>query len=253
MVVQKLVALVFLSLIFTSGCSNAYQVAALPKKVTLDSSDVVKMPTIQALEINKTIKLNGQAIIMNPENVTVNVNHANRLPVLYEPDDLVVANVRYPYSGVEERSYLRREAAEAVEELFLAAEEIGHILYFNSGYRPYLRQYELFQNAQLTHGYDQTTVAKPGYSEHQTGLAVDISSNEVNFSLTKQFGLTEEGMWVADHAHLFGFIIRYPEGKEEITGYQYEPWHLRYVGEIAADIYNQSITFEEYLQIVKKM
>lgn len=251
---HRLLALMFVCLFITAGCTNVYKARTSPEKLFVEAQEVAKISSVDSsLEENETIAVNGQSIIINPENIAVNVNHMYRLPVHYEPDDLVIANVRYPYAGVEERSYLRREAADAVEELFIAAENNGYILYFNSGYRPYMRQYELFQNAQLTHGFDQTTVARPGYSEHQTGLAVDISSHEVNFSLTEQFGFTEEGMWVADNAHLFGFIIRYPEGKEAITGYQYEPWHLRFVGDIAPDIFNKGVTFEEYLQIVKKM
>jgi D-alanyl-D-alanine carboxypeptidase len=79
-------------------------------------------------------------------------------------------------------------------------------------------------------------------------LAIDVTSESVNYQLTERFGETPEGLWVEEHAHKFGFIIRYPEGKEEITGYQYEPWHLRYLGkELAADVAESGLTYEEYL------
>lgn len=90
--------------------------------------------------------------------------------------------------------------------------------------------------------------ARAGESEHQTGLAMDISSKSVNFSLTQSFAQTREGKWLEENASEFGFIIRYPEGKEHITGYQFEPWHLRYVGKNPSlEIASRNITLEGYL------
>jgi D-alanyl-D-alanine carboxypeptidase len=90
--------------------------------------------------------------------------------------------------------------------------------------------------------------AKPGQSEHQTGLAADVSSPSVDYQLSNDYGRTAEGKWLAENAHRFGFIIRFPEGKEEITGYQHEPWHIRYVGRAAAkEIYERNLTLEEFL------
>src|SRR5699024_2575641 len=89
--------------------------------------------------------------------------------------------------------------------------------------------------------------AKPGQSEHQTGLVMDITSESVNFDLSEDFGKTPEGEWVANNAHLFGFIIRYPEGKEDITGYIYEPWHLRYLSpDVATAVFESELTYEEF-------
>ena len=91
--------------------------------------------------------------------------------------------------------------------------------------------------------------AKPGQSEHQTGLAVDVSSESVDYLLSDDYGETKEGKWLAENAHRFGFIVRFPRGKEDITGYQYEPWHIRYVGLTAAkEIHAEGITLEEYLK-----
>jgi D-alanyl-D-alanine carboxypeptidase len=91
--------------------------------------------------------------------------------------------------------------------------------------------------------------AKPGQSEHQTGLAIDITCEAMNYQLDYSFGVTDEGAWVKENAHRFGFIIRYPEGKEDITGYMYEPWHLRYVGvDLAEEVYNSGLTLEEYFE-----
>ena len=92
------------------------------------------------------------------------------------------------------------------------------------------------------------TSAKAGQSEHQTGLAMDITLKSLNYELTTSFGNTAEGKWVEKNAHNYGFIIRYPEGKEDITGYSYEPWHIRSVGvDLATKIYNSGLTYEEYL------
>ncbi|HET7615667.1 MAG TPA: M15 family metallopeptidase, partial [Bacillales bacterium] len=90
--------------------------------------------------------------------------------------------------------------------------------------------------------------ARPGQSEHQTGLSMDISTPEIGVDLDQNFGETKAGKWVAAHAADFGFILRYPKGKEDITGYEYEPWHLRYVGKKPAKtIMENHLTLEEYL------
>ena len=89
--------------------------------------------------------------------------------------------------------------------------------------------------------------AVPGTSEHQTGLTIDVSSPSAGNALEEAFGHTEEGQWLAQRAPEFGFIIRYPEGAEDITGYVYEPWHIRYVGkDLAPDIADSGLTLEEY-------
>nr|WP_262588498.1 M15 family metallopeptidase [Staphylococcus sp. IVB6181] len=94
----------------------------------------------------------------------------------------------------------------------------------------------------------KNTVLHRGYSEHQTGLAFDVGSNRYNKDFLKEYGETPEGKWLAKHAHEYGFILRYPKGKEQITGYQYEPWHFRYVGKKTAKaIYDKQLTLEEYL------
>ena len=91
-------------------------------------------------------------------------------------------------------------------------------------------------------------VAYPGQSEHQTGLAMDVSSQSVGFTLEEDFGQAKEGIWLKDNAHKFGFIIRYGKDNTHITGYSYEPWHIRYVGkDVANEIYEKNITLEEFL------
>ncbi|WP_442864093.1 D-alanyl-D-alanine carboxypeptidase family protein [Anoxybacillus sp. J5B_2022] len=200
---------------------------------------------------------NGQKVIMNPTNILALVNKEQSLPASYKPSDLVVPNVPFSFSETNvEKRYMRLEAAKALEQLFAAANKAGIQLVAVSGYRSYDRQKELFDEEVKKNGKEKAihAVAFPGQSEHQTGLAIDISSLSMKSSLTAAFGDTKEGKWVAAHAHEYGFIIRYPKGKEAITGYQYEPWHIRYVGKKAAKvIFEKDITLEEYFQIVKKI
>ena len=115
-----------------------------------------------------------------------------------------------------------------------------------SGYRSYYDQKSTYNYWVSVYGQkDADTIsARPGHSEHQTGLAFDITS------LNSSYGETEEGIWLRENCFKYGFIIRYPKGKEHITGYAYEPWHIRYVGvEHATYIMNNNLTLEEYLGI----
>lgn len=190
--------------------------------------------------------------VENPYDVLAVVNKSFSLPSDYEPEDLTVPNVRFPFTEDDPKKQLRKEAADALEGLFSDADQVGLKLFAQSGFRSYDRQEAIFTANVDKHGEDHanTYSAKAGESEHQTGLVMDVTSEQVGFDLVTDFGDTEEGKWLAEHAHEYGFIIRYPEGKEEITKYQYEPWHLRYVGiKAATDIKEKEQTLEEYLGI----
>ena len=119
-----------------------------------------------------------------------------------------------------------------------------------SGYRSYSRQQTLYNNYVKRDGKKEADrySARAGHSEHQTGLAFDVNS------LEQSFGETKAGKWLSDNCYKYGFILRYPKGKEDITGYMYEPWHFRYLGTKAAELYNNGnwITLEEYLGIDSK-
>lgn len=201
----------------------------------------------------------GQAIhlvlpertVTNPDDVLAVVNKHRRLPADYEPQDLVQPDVPQYFQG-EDLPYnkVRLDAAEALERLFERAEQEGLQLVARSGYRSYATQVEVFARNEQKHGEEKANKysARPGESEHQTGLAMDVTGPAVGHELVTEFEETEEGKWLERHAAEFGFIIRYPEGKEEMTGYQYEPWHLRYVGnEAAAIIMSENLTLEEYV------
>lgn len=180
------------------------------------------------------------------------VNKTHGLDKDYEPDDLQTVN---SVAEDREKEYqkLRSAAAKAFNKLTAAAKKKGYTIKLTSAFRPYSYQEVLYEKYIEEDGKNKAEQysAKPGYSEHQTGLAADVSSPSINYDLAQAYGSTEEGQWLAKNAHKYGFIIRYPEGKEDITGYEYEPWHIRYVGKDAArEIYRQKTTLEEYLGAV---
>ncbi|QGH35741.1 D-alanyl-D-alanine carboxypeptidase family protein [Gracilibacillus salitolerans] len=188
-------------------------------------------------------------VIDDPNSVSLVVNKQRKLPDGFEPDDLVEADVPYHAAEGDPKRLLRKVAADALDALFVAAKEDDLDLVAVSGYRSYDRQKQIYESNVATNGqaHADKFSAKPGTSEHQTGLAMDVASAALVAVLEQSFIETDEGQWLEDHAHEHGFIIRYPEGKEDITGYSYEPWHLRYVGkEIATEIYQAQITLEEY-------
>lgn len=177
------------------------------------------------------------------------VNKTHPLQNSYAPDDLVTIEVPTVLQN-SEVNQLRKGAAEALKELFTGAEKDGYKLYARSGYRSYKTQQALFADYVSREGEVAANrySARAGQSEHQTGLAMDVTSDSVSKGLTEQFGETEEGRWLAEKAHLYGFIIRYPKGQEGITGYIYEPWHIRYLGvELATKVFESGLTYEEYL------
>lgn len=167
----------------------------------------------------------------------------------FEPTDLVyLKDINVVVPGLHERNQLKREAYIALKALFQEAERQGLSLYVLSGYRSYHRQQVIYDQLIEANDDNRMISAKPGHSEHQTGLSVDITTPAINYRLTPDFEKTPEGSFILNYAHRFGFIIRYPKDKECITGYLYEPWHLRYVGkEIAQFIHDHRLTLEEYI------
>jgi D-alanyl-D-alanine carboxypeptidase len=193
--------------------------------------------------------IDAQAVVTNSEAMTVIVNKQRSLPEGYEPDDLVEPNVPFSFDGPHEKRHMRKEAAEALEKLFAGAKADDIELRAVSGYRSYQRQVSIYNNNVKTKGkeYTDRVSSVPGHSEHQTGLAIDVSSPSVGNAIEEVFGTSKEGQWLAEHAAEYGFIIRYPKGEEAITGYVYEPWHIRYVGtDLAPDVVKSGLTLEEY-------
>lgn len=167
------------------------------------------------------------------------VNASHRLSADYVPDELVnLYQQRHSFRLASSEITLTRQTYAAMENMFHAAEEAnmnGYIV--TSGYRSYQRQQEVY--AQSEPGKAQ----EPGASEHQTGLAFDVTvETGEGFENTPQYA------WLMEHAHEYGFIQRYPANKADITGISYEPWHYRYVGvEAATRMYKTGLTLEEFL------
>lgn len=213
--------------------------------------------TLESIFFNEIKVVDGRNIIQNPMNIVSLVNKEFGLPDGYTPEDLVRPNVEFSFGNQDiEKSYMREEAAKALEDMFNGAKQSGITLYAVSGYRSFDRQTVLFGAEVDRVGEEKAVqaVAYPGNSEHQTGLAMDISSESADFLLTEEFADTKEGKWLKENAHLYGFILRYPKGKENITQYKFEPWHFRYVGKKSAkDIYENDWTLEEYFKVVRKI
>ncbi|WP_407920485.1 D-alanyl-D-alanine carboxypeptidase family protein [Gottfriedia acidiceleris] len=192
----------------------------------------------------------GLLAVKNPTSNLVLVNKERKLPEGYEPPDLVYPIV--PLHGVnKDKTLMRKEAAHALEKLFERAESDGIQLTPVSAYRSFDRQRSLYNYYIQIHGADwtQSFSAVPGTSEHQTGLSIDVSSPSFGNKLEQEFGETKEGTWLADHAHEFGFVIRYPEDKVKITEYNYEPWHIRYIGiKYATYLYENDLVLEEVMK-----
>ena len=211
---------------------------------------------IASLALGLTLMFESWGYVMphqDPTDVLILVNKQNKAPTV--PVTLVKPDVTPTKPSVAENIYMRPEAASALEALFEGAAEAGLTLYATSGYRSYSTQKAIFDRKAAERGEQAAnrSVAKPGYSEHQTGLAMDIEGETtLGTGLTEAFGESPEGIWVAEHCHEYGFIIRYPKDKTNITGYIYEPWHIRYVGvEAATEITELGVTFEEYILMVR--
>ena len=148
-----------------------------------------------------------------------------------------------------------KEARHALQKLLNDGNNQGFQLSNASGFRSYQSQVQLFNQYVQRDGEEAANKysAKPGHSEHQTGLTYDIVSENTDTNFKSSCGKTEEGQWLKDNAYKYGFVIRYPKNKTHITGYQYEPWHIRYVGkDTAKKLYKSNETLEEYLNLYPK-
>lgn len=188
-----------------------------------------------------------------PNSIHVMLNKKNALPEGFKTQNLVVPDIKFPFTHETPKKYMRKEAAEALTKLCAAAEADGHTIYGISGYRSYETQknlYNMYVNRDGQESADKYS-SKPGHSEHQSGLVMDVSSKDGKFDLLESFGDLPEGKWIAENSHKYGFVVRYLKDKVDITGYAYEPWHLRYVGEeVATYMYENNLCFEEFYDII---
>jgi zinc D-Ala-D-Ala carboxypeptidase len=177
------------------------------------------------------------------------VTKQRALAPTYQPSDLVIMPAGYVSAAAAER--LRQAAADALVQMLAAVRQDGLDIQVNSAYRSYDTQAAVFQAEVATDGCTQALreSALPGHSEHQLGLAVDLTSRDVGWGLDRSFGQTPEGRWLVLHMADYGYVLTYPQGKETITGYEYEPWHFRYVTRpFAKAIVASGKTSTEYLQ-----
>ncbi|MBR1413630.1 MAG: M15 family metallopeptidase [Bacilli bacterium] len=175
--------------------------------------------------------------------ILLNCNKYYRLPEDYVPEDLVTINTNYAF-GTRQAT---KETVDAYINMWNAAKENGIHLMVNSAYRSYSDQEAVYNSYKAKNGeaYADKYAARPGHSEHQTGLSLDIFS--IDNTSTKTFENSAAYAWLKDNAHKYGFILRYSKDKENITGYSFEAWHYRYVGvEAATKVYEDDITYDEY-------
>ncbi len=206
----------------------------------------IKVVIISSIILIFSTNFNGETL--NNSNIIANlvvVNNYNKLDKNYVPKNLVKVNIPFIDSISEEEKQLEENVALQLEKLVKMASSEGINYLGTSGYRSYKSQKEIYYNRVKSQGLKKANeyVAKPGTSEHQTGLCIDLTNEDRWF-----VEVTKEAKWLKENAYKFGFILRYPKGKEDITGKKFEPWHIRYVGEdIAKYIYENNLTLEEYV------
>lgn len=236
----------------------------IPVEILFYSDAFEIIMSIQRTESNKEsfeypIDISGFLSSIDPENAEDYLVLANKTTPLgedYSPDDLETLECR-----TNKKMYLRKDAANALEAMMLAmnAEGISDV-FVTSAYRSYTYQVGLFDKYVSEHMADGMSKeeaieaaleysAQPGTSEHQTGLCLDLMTDNMT-DLDESFENTAAFRWLSENAHKYGFILRYPEDKVDLTGYKYEPWHYRFVGRTAAtEIYNSGLCLEEYLEL----
>ena len=220
------------------------QVAELPESIQNIANQVQPKPV--------TIFDPPKYSIDEADSIWVVVNKQRQIsPLKYQPESLAFPAFPKPKVQNPFGLQMREEAAVAAVELATAMAAAGKgTLILNSGFRTYKNQQGLYNRTRDTRGLviAEKLSARPGHSEHQLGLAADFSVRGQACVIMVCFGKTEAGIWLAENAHEFGFVVRYPKGYKQITGFQYEPWHFRYVGvELATEMKTKGIkTLEEF-------
>lgn len=180
-------------------------------------------------------------VVKNPEDITVLVNKTHQLPKGWKPSDLE--------KTIDSGHMLRHEANQAYTNLYQAAKSQGIDIYTISAYRTEEKQIQYWNNQVKIMGekHAATYSAYPRRSEHETGLAIDVSYAPSSDSLDESVASSDLGHFIETQAYQYGFVLRYPKDKVSITNYGYEPWHIRYVGkDLAAKLYHENLTLDEY-------
>ncbi len=210
-------------------------------------------PVTAPVPVEPVTEVTEPAVVFDADDPNlVLVNKESTIDEDYTPEELVYIDESMRATDrAPQYQRMQPEAAEAFEKLVNAAADDGMTIKVTTAYRPYSYQADLYYYYLAVKGeeWTQQYSAPPGTSEHQTGLAADVSCESINYELDVSFADTEEGKWLEQHAHEYGYILRYQEGQEDITGYSYEPWHIRYVGKEAAEVITEKdITLEEFLR-----
>lgn len=222
--------------------NNQVQNSQTTDKKTNNQSNTSKVPNNTTS--NQTTD-NGQVVGTTTKGYDIILKEGK-----YYVKGILIANKTYALPSNYNPGKLLNEFTTNYNNMKAAAKKEGITLTIKSGYRSYSTQKTLYNNYVKRDGQKEadTYSARAGHSEHQTGLAADLNK------ISNSFGDTKEGKWLANNCYKFGFILRYPKGKQSITGYMYEPWHFRYIGDEAINLYNNGnwITLEEYLGIDSK-
>jgi len=242
-VVKKKYLLIGIPLLLVVIVSSAILASRNVVKAPADTkNDSVTVNTSGQAPAVKEIIYPVQLTIEQAQAINVVVNKKHKLPDNYAPTLTAVAG-----------GQMRPEAASELRKLLNAATATGIKLMIISSYRSFNTQVSTYDGWVTQYGQTRadTFSARPGFSEHQTGLGVDLGNNDGSCALEICFGDSTAGLWLASNASNYGFIIRYPEGKEAETGYQYEPWHIRYLGvDTAKDVVETGKTFDQYMNVV---
>ena len=189
-----------------------------------------------------------KTMLTRPAGQLILVNKQQPIDLAYVPTDLVLPDVPYRTDKSKEEVMVRSMLIAPLKDMFAAAKSAGIELMIGSAYRSSQLQATYFNSYVKASGQAEAEKysAHPGTSEHQLGLAADLTTTDRACYLVECFETTAAGQWLALHAHEYGFILRYPKGKTDLTGYQFEPWHFRYLGKtIATAVYESGLTYEE--------
>lgn len=239
------ILLIILTVLFVAGIWLRNRPDPVP---SADSSAGTIDEDVQPEETVEPTPLPNELI--DPASITVFIDKTHSLPADYVPESLVTPYINSTSDVIQ----VNEKAADALKSMATAASDSSVTLYLTAGYISYETQDDYFNDRAGMVGEAEAnkTIAKAGFSEHQTGLAFDFSDEPSGTNTTVAFADTDAGKWLIEHAWEYGFIMRYPEGKEAVTGYSYQPWHYRYIGkDVAKAIHEagENYTLEEYYKI----
>lgn len=241
---KRIAAIIVIAFLLAGGLVYV-QTQKEPKTKDTNQPPTTNTPISQPQGFNKTLYSTT-----DPTSIWFIANKHSPLPISYEPSDLTVLQVPLRLNASEMQMKIRKVAATDLTQLFTDAKSSGLQLQFGSGYRSAAYQKVLYDGYVSSMGKAEAdrSSARPGHSEHQTGLTLDFTRIDAKCHLETCFADTNEGKWLAENAYKYGFILRYTSDKEQVTGYMFEPWHYRYVGrELAAEMHTTGVkTLEEF-------